>query len=87
MGTQIAIEREVLEEAGWTISSRVEPAIWDDDEQFIVFPENECMVISKGDYVFTSYVSDCFFADCNNWGQNKALFAEAGLLDLPHILA
>lgn len=87
MGTQITIERKALEDAGWAISTHVDPAVWDDDEQFIVFPETTHMVISKGDYVFTSYVSDAFCADCNNWGQNKAIFTEAGLLDLPHVLA
>ena len=44
------------------------------------------MVIRKGDYEFVSYCEDCFFADCNAWGNNRALFKEAGLLDLPHIL-
>ena len=87
MGIQITIEREALEDAGWKISSHMEEEVWDDDFQFIVYPKQEYMVIEKGDYVFTSYVSDCFYADCNAWGQNRALFKAAGLLDLPHILS
>ena len=87
MGIQITIERDVLEEAGWKISSYIDPEVWDDDNQFVLYPQQECMVIEKGDYQFVSYVSDCFFADSNAWGQNHALFKKAGLLDLPHILA
>lgn len=87
MGTQITIKRKALEDAGWTISSHIDPAIWDDDAQFLVYPKTSRMVISKGDYEFMSYVSDAFCADCNAWGQNRPLFAEAGLLDLPHVLA
>ncbi len=86
MGIQITIERDALEEAGWEISSHINPEIWDDDNQFVLYPQQEQMVIKKGDYEFHSYVSDCFFADYNAWGNNHALFKEAGLLDLPHIL-
>ena len=87
MGTQITIERKALEAAGWEISTHIESEVWGEDNQFLVYPQQSYMVISKGDYVFTSYVSDAFCADCNNWGQNKALFTEAGLLDLPNVLA
>ena len=86
MGTQITIKRKALEAAGWGISAHVEPEVWDEDNQFLVYPQQSYMVIEKGDHRFVSYVSDCFYADCNAWGNNKPLFEAAGLLDIPHVL-
>ena len=87
MGIQITIERDALEAAGWEISHVTDPAIWDDDQQYVIHPEMTNMVISKGVNVFHSYCEDAFFADCNDWGGNKPLFKAAGLLDIPHILS
>ena len=87
MGIQITIERDALEDAGWTISYVTDPAIWDDDQQFVIHPAMTNMVIRKGEVTLYSYCEDVFFADCNAWGGNKPLFEKAGLLDLPHILS
>ena len=87
MGVQITIERNVLEAAGWKCS--VVDNFYEecDDNGYCVdtvnYPE---LCIEKEGLVFYSMFADCFCADCNEWGTNKARFIAAGLFELEHCL-
>lgn len=85
MGTQIIIEIEDLEEAGWEVGIETLPAIVG-GEGVQSFPETHHLVIRKGEWEFCSYSPKCFYADCNAWGQNRQLFKEAGLFELKYQL-
>lgn len=86
MGIQICIEREVLEAAGWECHVEDDYYEEQDDEGNDISKNYPILVIEKEGRIFYSYVEDCFFADCNDWGRNKARFVEAGLFDLEHTL-
>lgn len=87
MGVQISIEIADLIEAGW-VTEIVEEIIPDvDDEGKEIEFAHKYLLIKKGQYTFGSYLADCFCADCNNWGSNKARFEQAGLFLIPHILS
>lgn len=87
MGTQITIEIKDLEVAGWKCITE-EDVYYDYDYDLDEDVESiySHLIISKGPWEFSSYLSDCFYADCNEWGSNIHRFKEAGLLDIPHIL-
>jgi len=87
MGIQIMIETVDLIKSGWQLSQAIDPEIRDDWTDEVIYPESHHLVIHKGDYEFHSYAPDCFSADCNAWGSNRALFEKAGLMDIPHILS
>ena len=87
MGVQITIELSDLLEAGWTIyPEEYETYGWNDEIECEVPITIKYCVIKKGPYTFSSYVLDCFHADCNDWGSNKQMFIDAGLFDIQHLL-
>ena len=86
MGVQITIERDVLEAAGWQCHVEDDFYTEQDDEGNDISKNYPVLVIEKGIYTFYSYCGDCFSADCNDWGCNKARFIEAGLFYLEHCL-
>lgn len=80
MGIQINIETSDMLKAGWTVHM----------ESFGMHEDGDVLhylVFTKGDMRLDSYSDSNFNADCNNWGNNKALFQELGLFALPHILS
>ena len=87
MGIQIHIKSKDMLKAGWTQGT-------EGIEYFEVDGEgNEYQNVYhfdlyiKGDTKLRSYTTGAFFADCNDWGSNKALFQSLGLFDIPHILS
>ncbi len=86
MGVQITIERNVLESAGW--KCHVEDDYYEDtdDDGNDISNNYPILVIEKEGMLFYSMFADCFCADCNEWGTNKARFLAAGLFDLEHCL-
>ena len=80
MGTQINIETRDMLKAGW--SAHMESMGMHEDGDALHF-----LVFTKGDMRLDSYSDSNFCADCNNWGNNNALFKELGLFNLPHILS
>jgi hypothetical protein len=86
MGTQITIEIEDLEAAGWKCTVDYDTNWEYDEEGNEIECDHRFLVIRKDSWEFCSYCEDCFNADCNAWGRNTPLFKEAGLFDIPHIL-
>lgn len=88
VGVQLNIEIPELLHAGWKVwQEKEDHEAYDEStgEQYV--QRTYYLVISKDDHVFASYAPDSFCADCNAWGNNKALFEAAGLLSIPHILS
>ena len=77
MGIQITIEIQDLEEAGWSCKVEDETCWdYDFDRREDVPSTHQYLVISKGQWEFCSYLPDCFFADCNEWGSNIHRFSK-----------
>ena len=96
MGQQLTIKKEIMEAAGWTAAEVVVVEGYWDTTQYDNYGEEPEWVPPLVDRVWTHpqkgsfgaypVSSGDFFADCNPWGSNRALFEEAGLLDLEHCL-
>lgn len=86
MGVQIHIATQDMLFAGWKVSMEFhELPIYADDE--VVGTEQvPYLIFEHNGVVLHSYSPDSFCADCNDWGKNKAMFRELGLLGLPHSL-
>ena len=88
MGVQIHIKVQDLLEDGWKVSITKDVGhTWDDEDDCEIEFDDSYLTIEKDGYVFHSYTTDSFCADCNDWGINKKKFIEVGLLDIPHILS
>lgn len=85
MGVQLLIQTQDLETAGWSISyDEYEIYVGDTPEGDPIWEPHRDLIIRKGAHEFRSYLDSAFMADCNTWGPNRALFEQAGLLELPH---
>ena len=84
MGIQINIKTKHMLAAGWHVY--LETDEFHDPDTGHVVETISYLVFHKPteDIKLCSYSPDSFCADCNNWGQNKALFQELGLFNLPH---
>ena len=91
MGVQIVISNKAMIEAGWTVSETWEPGgcihcgcapCQCGEEEYR--GAHVTVTYNKDDYRFRSYSTDSFCADCKPEGHNHHLFAEAGLLSIPH---
>ncbi len=87
MGVQITIEAADMVAAGWTEVTEVQDYYEYDAEGNEYPAPYNLSVFIKGDVKLHSYTTGAFFADCNDWGSNKALFQSLGLFDIPHILS
>ena len=87
MGIQIHIKSEDMLKAGWVESTQqCDGYEYDAEGNEYPAPYN-LSVFTKGEVSLHSYLDGGFYADCNDWGSNKALFKELGLFEIPHILS
>ncbi|GEM_PF-6013817 len=86
MGIQITIEIKDLEAAGWDCEVFERIATEQDFEGNDIEFLDSFLIIKKDHWEFGSYLPDCFYADCNEWGSNIHRFKEAGLFNVVHCL-
>lgn len=93
MGLQLIVERDVMLAAGWSFEDIVVRDGYVEYDDSDCWPEWVSPIVyrrwshpEKGELMAYAVEEDCFCADCNGWGENRAIFEAAGLFDLKYFL-